>query len=81
VVHRYTPIVTFDAFRCLLLPDQGDSHMPVPQKCPVKGRQTLHATPGDEGQGTRANILLDTGIAVTVTDAPTTTSSTRTGTS
>jgi hypothetical protein len=36
----------------------------------VKGRQTLHATPGDEGQGTRADILLDTDIAVTVTDAP-----------
>ena len=70
VVHRYTPLVTFGAFRCLLPPDQGYSRVPVPQKCPVKGRQTLHAAPGDERQGTRANILFDTGIAVTVTDAP-----------
>lgn len=36
----------------------------------MKGRQTLHATPEDEGQGTRAGILLDPGIAVMVTDAP-----------
>jgi len=70
VAHRYTTVVTFDAFRCLLPPDQGYSRIPVPQKCPVKGRQTLHATPGDEGQGTRADILLATGIAVTVVNAP-----------
>jgi len=70
VDQRYTTAVTFDAFRCLLPPDQGYFRIPVPQKCPVKGRQTLHAAPGDEGQGTRADILLDAGIAVTVTDAP-----------
>jgi len=70
VVHRYTPIVTFDAFRCLLPPDQGYCRIPVPQKCPVKGRQTLHASPDDEGQGTRAGILLATGIAVTFVNAP-----------
>lgn len=68
--HRYTTAVTFDTFRCLLPSDQGYSRIPVPQKRPVKGCQTLHATPGDEGQGTRAGILLDPGIAVTVTDAP-----------
>lgn len=36
----------------------------------MKGRQTLQATPDDEGQGTRADILLATGIAVTVVNAP-----------
>ena len=70
VVHRYTPIVTFDAFRCLLPPDRGCSRTPVPRRCLVKGRQTLQATPDDEGQGTRADILLATGIAVTVVNAP-----------
>lgn len=68
--HRYTTAVTFDAFRCLLPSDQGYCRMPVPQKCPVKGCQTPQATPDDESQGTRAGILLDTGTAATVTDAP-----------
>ncbi|MDD1385471.1 hypothetical protein QF011_003624 [Curtobacterium flaccumfaciens] len=36
----------------------------------MKGRQTLHASPDDEGQGTRAGILLATGIAVTFVNAP-----------